>query len=130
MTKATRLAEFTSTTVIKLLLSFIKLPSESIAIILRLGKTTASPKAKGKQSPILRAKKFGPWDRTLNQNGALIERLVTANMCSSTRDARNFRQSKRFTRAPPRSTREQWDDCSPGTRSCLPGSSVSSSLFD
>src|SRR6516162_7237960 len=60
MTMATKFGGFTSATVIKLLLSTIKLPSESSAMTLRLGKAAVSPSANGIQSPMLQPKKFAP----------------------------------------------------------------------
>src|SRR5262245_16189631 len=96
-----------------------------MAMILRLGKAVVSPRAKGKQSPMLRAKKLGPSGRTLYQNGVFVDRLVTANICSSTIGANSLRQSKRFTRAPRRSITKRRDDYNPGKQSCLPAACVS-----
>src|SRR5438132_508899 len=58
MTMATKFGGFTSATVIRLLVSTIKLPSESNAMTLRLGKAAVSPSAKGIQSHMLQPKQF------------------------------------------------------------------------
>src|SRR6266511_2379061 len=86
----------TSATVIKLLLSTIKLPSESRAITLRLGKAAVSPNAKGIQSPMLQPKKFAPSRLKSDQKAVFDERLVTVSICWSTMGAKSLRQSKRF----------------------------------
>src|SRR5437879_2338498 len=92
----TKFSGLTSATVIKLLLSTIKLPSESRAITLRLGKAAVSPNAKGIQSPMLQPKKFAPSRLKSDQKAVFDERLVTVSICSSTIGAKSFRQSKRF----------------------------------
>src|SRR6266508_4063589 len=86
----------TSATVIKLILSTIKLPSESRAITLRLGKAAVSPNAKGIQSPMLQPKKFAPSRLKSDQKAVFDERLVTVSICGSTMGAKSLRQSKRF----------------------------------
>src|SRR5438445_8822577 len=96
MTIATKFGGFTSATVIRLLVSTIKLPSESSAMTLRLGKAAVSPRAKGIQSPMLQPKKFAPSRLRSDQKAVFDERLVTVSICSSTIGAKSFRQSKRF----------------------------------
>src|SRR5438094_6686048 len=96
MTIARKFGGFTSATVIKLLVSTIKLPSESSAMTLRLGKALVSPRAKGIQSPMLQPKKFAPSRLKSDQKAVFDERLVTVSICSSTISAKSFRQSKRF----------------------------------
>src|SRR6266508_3235591 len=86
----------TSATVIKLILSTIKLPSESSAMTLRLGKAAVSPSAKGIQSPMLQPKKFAPSRLKSDQKAVFDERLVTVSICGSTMGAKSLRQSKRF----------------------------------
>src|SRR5713226_5504611 len=93
---ATKFGGFTSATVIKLLVSTIKLPSESSAMTLRLGKAAVRPSAKGIQSPMLQPKKFAPSRLKSDQKAVFDERLVTVSICSSTIGAKSFRQSKRF----------------------------------
>src|SRR6267378_4509281 len=93
---ATKFGGFTSATVIKLLVSTIKLPSESSAMTLRLGKATVSPSAKGIQSPMLQPKKFAPSRLKSDQKAVFDDRLVTVSMCWSTKGAKSLRQSKRF----------------------------------
>src|SRR5262245_41398683 len=97
---AMKFGGFTSATVIKLLASTIKLPSESSAITLRLGNAAVSPSAKGIHSPMLQPKKFAPARLKSDQNAVFDERLVTVSMCSSTMGAKSFRQSKRFIKPP------------------------------
>ena len=77
MTIATKFGGFTSATVIKLLVSTIKLPSESNAMTLRLGKAAVRPRAKGMQSPMLQPKKFAPSGLKSDQKAVFDERLVT-----------------------------------------------------
>src|SRR5438445_9374456 len=96
MTIATKFGGFTSATVIRLLVSTIKLPSESSAMTLRLGKAAVSPRAKGIQSPMLQPKKFAPSRLKSDQKAVFEERLVTVSICSSTIGAKSFRQSSRF----------------------------------
>src|SRR5437667_1183323 len=96
MTIATKFGGFTSATVIRLLVSTIKLPSESSAMTLRLGKAAVSPRAKGIQSPMLQPKKFAPSRLRSDQKAVFDERLVTVSTCSSTIGAKSFRQSSRF----------------------------------
>src|SRR5262245_29271325 len=96
MTITTKFGGFTSATVIRLLVSTIKLPSESRAMTLRLGKAAVSPNAKGMQSPMLQPKKFAPSRLKSDQKAVFDERLVTVSMCSSTIGAKSFRQSCRF----------------------------------
>src|SRR5205809_4582254 len=96
MTIATKFGGFSSATVIRLLVSTIKLPSESSAMTLRLGKAAVSPRAKGIQSPMLQPKKFAPSRLRSDQKAVFDERLVTVSICSSTIGAKSFRQSKRF----------------------------------
>src|ERR671922_564606 len=93
---ATKFSGLTSATVIKLLVSTIRLPSESRAITLRLGKAAVSPSAKGMQSPMLQPRKFAPSSRSDDQNAVFEERLVTVNICLSTIGASSLRQSYRF----------------------------------
>src|SRR6266511_4245679 len=96
MTIATKFGGSTSATVIRLLVSFIKLPSESSAITLRLGKAAVSPSAKGIHSPMLQPKKFAPSRLKSDQKAVFDERLVTVSICGSTMGAKSLRQSKRF----------------------------------
>src|SRR5215470_3772970 len=103
----TKFGGFTSASVIKLLVSTIKLPSESKAITLRLGKAAVSPKAKGIQSPMLQPKKFAPSRRKSDQKAVFDERLVTVSICSSTMGAKILRQSKRFITTPPADSCQQ-----------------------
>ena len=100
MTIATKFGGFTSATVIKLLLSTIKLPSESKAMTLRFGKAAVSPSAKGIQSPMLQPKKFAPSRLNSDQKAVFEERLVTVSICWSTMGAKSLRQSKRFIKNP------------------------------
>ena len=81
MTIATKFGGFTSATVIKLLVSIIKLPSESSAMTLRLGKAAVRPSAKGIQSPMLQPKKFAPSRLKSDQKAVFDERLVTVSIC-------------------------------------------------
>src|SRR5215510_11911903 len=98
MTITTKFGGFTSATVIRLLLSTIKLPSESRAMTFRLGKAAVSPNAKGMQSPMLQPKKFAPSRLKSDQKAVLDERLVTVSIYSSTKGAKSLRQSYRFIR--------------------------------
>src|SRR5262245_65344973 len=84
MTITTKFGGFTSATVIRLLVSTIKLPSESRAMTLRLGKAAVSPSAKGTQSPMLQPKKFAPSRLKSDQKAVFDERLVTVSICGST----------------------------------------------
>src|SRR5258706_12654136 len=92
----TRFSGLTSATVIKLLVSTIKLPSESRAITLRLGKAAVSPSAKGIQSPMLQPKKLAPSRLKSDQKAVFDDRLVTVSICGSTIGAKSLRQSRRF----------------------------------
>src|SRR5258707_11544100 len=96
MTIATKFGGFTSATVIRLLVSFIKLPSESSAMTLRLGKAAVSPSAKGIQSPMLQPKKLAPSRLKSDQKAVFDDRLVTVSICGSTIGAKSLRQSRRF----------------------------------
>src|SRR4029077_10811124 len=96
MTIATKFGGFTSATVIRLLVSFIKLPSESSAMTLRLGKAAVRPSAKGIQSPMLQPKKLAPSRLKSDQKAVFDDRLVTVSICGSTMGAKSLRQSRRF----------------------------------
>src|ERR1043166_9533860 len=90
----TKFGGFTSATVIKLLVSTIKLPSESSAMTLRLGKAAVSPSAKGIQSPMLQPKEPGPSRLKSDQKAVFDERLVTVSIFSSTMRAKSFRSEE------------------------------------
>src|SRR3990172_10635266 len=104
---ASRLGGLTSATVIKLLVSRRRLPSESSAMTFRRGKAKLSPMAKGRHKPRLSPKKLGPRFHREDHSRAVVDRLVTVSTWSSIQEANSLRQSKRFTTAPRQSRAER-----------------------